>query len=134
MAFQLDNELVCIKHCWSIYEHNSIVNSVGVDDWKVKLVIITCNRQKETDTDTTTSLNLLDQGSHSCFNVIIKRHLLLKISFEISNSTEFRVQLSNSVPTKSFLRHHKHRMLCDIAVVTGFIQVCTGFSESEFTP
>ena len=111
------------------------MNSVGVDDWKVELVIIACNRQKETDTDTNTSLNLLDQGSYSCSNVIIKHLLLLKISFEISNSTEFSgVQLSNSVPTKSLLRHHKHRMLCDIGVVTGFIQVCTGFSESEFTP
>ena len=111
------------------------VNSVGVDDMKVELVIIACNRQKETDTDTNTSLNLLDQGSHSFSNVIIKRLLLLKISFEISNSREFSgVQLSKSVLTKSFLRHHKHRMLCDIGVVTGFIQVCTGFSESEFTP
>ena len=24
---------VCIKHCLGVYEQNSIVNSVGVDDW-----------------------------------------------------------------------------------------------------
>ena len=40
MASQLVNELDCIKHCWSVYEQNSIVNSVSVDDWTVECAII----------------------------------------------------------------------------------------------
>ena len=32
MAFQLENELDSIKHCWGVYEQNSIVNSVSVEE------------------------------------------------------------------------------------------------------
>ena len=78
-----DDRSPVIVHRLSL--HDEGIKHVGVDDWKVELVIIACSRQKETDTDTTTSLNLLDQGSHSCFNVIIKRLISLKISFIISN-------------------------------------------------
>ena len=38
MASQLGNELCGIKHCWGIYEHNSIVNDVG--DWRADWTII----------------------------------------------------------------------------------------------
>ena len=31
---------VCINHCWGVYEQNSIVNSVGVDDWIAEWAII----------------------------------------------------------------------------------------------
>ena len=33
MAAQLANKVCCIKHCSGVYEQNSIVNSVFVDDW-----------------------------------------------------------------------------------------------------
>ena len=33
MASQLANELCYIKHCWGVYEQNSIVNSARVDYW-----------------------------------------------------------------------------------------------------
>ena len=31
MASKLEDQLCCIKHCWSVCEENSIVNSVRVD-------------------------------------------------------------------------------------------------------
>ena len=40
MASQLENEPCCIKHCWGVYEQNSIVNSVHEDDWTAERVII----------------------------------------------------------------------------------------------
>ena len=33
MALQLQNELCCVKDCWSVYEQNGIVNIVRVDYW-----------------------------------------------------------------------------------------------------
>ena len=43
MAFQLENDDCCIKHCWGVYEQNDIVNSVRVDDWTPELAIIGSN-------------------------------------------------------------------------------------------
>ena len=43
MVFQLANEICCIKHCWGVYEHDSIVNSVFADDWLAELAIIANN-------------------------------------------------------------------------------------------
>ena len=42
MAFQLANDLCCIKYYWGGYEQNSIVNRVRVDldDWTLERVII----------------------------------------------------------------------------------------------
>ena len=37
------NEHCYIKHCWGIYEHNNIVNSVRVDDWTTEWAIIASN-------------------------------------------------------------------------------------------
>ena len=42
---QLPNELICIKHCWGVYQQNSIVNSVRVDDWAAERAIIASNVQ-----------------------------------------------------------------------------------------
>ena len=41
MAFQLENELASMNHCWGIYEQNRIVNSVRGEDWTAELAIIT---------------------------------------------------------------------------------------------
>ena len=41
--FPIRIALYCIKHCWGVYEQNSIVNSVHVDDWTVELAIIASN-------------------------------------------------------------------------------------------
>ena len=41
MAFQLVNELCCIKNYSGVYEQNSIVNSGRVDVWTTELAIIT---------------------------------------------------------------------------------------------
>ena len=46
MAFQLANELACIKYFWGVYEQNSIMNSVRVGGWKVKWVIISSNMNR----------------------------------------------------------------------------------------
>ena len=43
MDFHLKYGLCCIKHCWGVYEQNSIVNSVRVDDWTAELAIIGSN-------------------------------------------------------------------------------------------
>ena len=43
MAFLLKYGLCCIKHCWGVYEQNSIVNNVSVDDWTAELAIIASN-------------------------------------------------------------------------------------------
>ena len=37
------NELCCIKHCWGVYEQDSLVNSVGVDDWTAEWAMIASN-------------------------------------------------------------------------------------------
>ena len=39
------DEFCCIKHCLGVSEHNSIVNSVSVDDWIAEWVIIASNEQ-----------------------------------------------------------------------------------------
>ena len=47
MASQLENGLCCIKHCWSTYEQNSIVNrsmSWHVCDWTAEWAIIDVRR------------------------------------------------------------------------------------------
>ena len=41
MAFELDNELCYVKHCWGIYEQNSIVFSI--DYWTAERAIIASN-------------------------------------------------------------------------------------------
>ena len=46
MASQLVKEPYCIKNHWCLYEQNSIVNSVGVDDWTAEWVIIASNAFK----------------------------------------------------------------------------------------
>ena len=33
MASHLGHEVCCVRHCYDVYEQNSIVNSVSVDDW-----------------------------------------------------------------------------------------------------
>ena len=33
MVSKLENGLSCMNYCCDVYELNSIVNSVGVDDW-----------------------------------------------------------------------------------------------------
>ena len=38
---KLRNEHCCIKHCWRVYEQNSIVNSV--DDWTAEWAMIASN-------------------------------------------------------------------------------------------
>ena len=43
MASQLENELCCIKHCWGVYEQNSIVNNAPVYDWTAEWAIIASN-------------------------------------------------------------------------------------------
>ena len=43
MASQLEIELACTKHCWGVDVQNSIVNSVHVDDWTAKVVVIASN-------------------------------------------------------------------------------------------
>ena len=43
LASPLVNEHCCIKQCWGVYEQNSIVNSVRIDDWTAKWAIITGN-------------------------------------------------------------------------------------------
>ena len=43
MASQWDNGLNCIKHCWGVYEWNSIMNSACVDDWTAESAIIASN-------------------------------------------------------------------------------------------
>ena len=43
MPFQLENGLVYIKHCLGVYDQNSLVNIVHVDDWIAELVIIVRN-------------------------------------------------------------------------------------------
>ena len=43
MASQLENKLCCVKHCWDVYEQNSIVHSVRVDDWTSEWAIIASN-------------------------------------------------------------------------------------------
>ena len=40
MVSQLENELDCIKHFGGVYEQNSTVDSVRVDDWTAELAII----------------------------------------------------------------------------------------------
>ena len=40
MVSQLVNSLWSIKHCFGVYEHNSIVNSIRADDWTAELAII----------------------------------------------------------------------------------------------
>ena len=45
MAYQLVNELY-IKHCWGVYEQNSIVNTVHVDDWTGEWAIIASNEYR----------------------------------------------------------------------------------------
>ena len=39
----LEKELGGVKHCWGVYEQNSTVNSVLVDDWKAEVAIIASN-------------------------------------------------------------------------------------------
>ena len=46
MTLKLENELCCIKHCCSVYEQNSIVNSVRVDDRTTYKVITSGNMSK----------------------------------------------------------------------------------------
>ena len=41
MAFQLANEICCIKHCWDLNKQNTFL----VDDWTAKLVTIPGNTQ-----------------------------------------------------------------------------------------
>ena len=43
MTSQLKNGPCFIMHCRDIYEENSIVNSVRVDDWATVLLIIAGN-------------------------------------------------------------------------------------------
>ena len=43
ITFQLENWLVYIKHCLGVYDQNSLVNIVRVDDWIAELVIIARN-------------------------------------------------------------------------------------------
>ena len=43
MALQLQNEICCVKDCWSVYEQNSIMNIVRVDYWAAEWVIVTSN-------------------------------------------------------------------------------------------
>ena len=43
MATQLENELDYTKHCWCVYEQNSIMNTVHVDDRTTELAIIAGN-------------------------------------------------------------------------------------------
>ena len=40
MAFQLANELCCVKYFWGVCEENGIVNNVRADDWTVEFAII----------------------------------------------------------------------------------------------
>ena len=40
---QLEKATYCVKHCWGVYEQNSIVNNVCVDDWTAESVIIASN-------------------------------------------------------------------------------------------
>ena len=39
MGLQIENERSSMRHFWGVYEQNSIVNSVCVDDWTAKRVI-----------------------------------------------------------------------------------------------
>ena len=43
MTSQLENEPWYNKPCWGVYEQNSIVNSVHVDDWTAEWEIIPNN-------------------------------------------------------------------------------------------
>ena len=45
-TLQLENGLCCIKHCWSVYEQNSIVNSVRIDNRTTYKVITSSNVSK----------------------------------------------------------------------------------------
>ena len=40
LTCKLENELCCIGHCWGVYEQNSIVKSVRVDDWKEESLLV----------------------------------------------------------------------------------------------
>ena len=40
MTSQLMNERCCIKHCWGVYEQNTIVISVHVNNWTAEWPII----------------------------------------------------------------------------------------------
>ena len=42
-GLKLENEFCGINHCWGVYEQNSIVNWVRVDDWTAELAIIASN-------------------------------------------------------------------------------------------
>ena len=43
MESKLTNGLCCINQCRGVYEQNSLMNSVRVDDWTVELAIIASN-------------------------------------------------------------------------------------------
>ena len=43
IAYQLQNELLCINHCSGVYEQSSMVNSFRVDDWTTERAIIASN-------------------------------------------------------------------------------------------
>ena len=40
MASQLMNKICCVKNCWGVYEQNSTVNTVRVDDMTIEWAII----------------------------------------------------------------------------------------------
>ena len=40
MASQLMNKIYCVKNCWGVYEQNSTVNTVRVDDFTTEWAII----------------------------------------------------------------------------------------------
>ena len=68
MASQLVNELSCNKHCWCVYEQNSIVNGVCVDDWTTEWAIIAkMGMLQPVDNYTTRFIEDFRKGTHEEF-------------------------------------------------------------------
>ena len=65
MVSQLGNEPRDTKHYWGVYEDNSIVNSVRVDEWTAEWVTIASNVNSVCVDDWTDELTIIASNSNS---------------------------------------------------------------------